>query len=81
MVTMDPFWLMVFFEQCQAADKVAGVLEKIAKDKKQAEEKKTAHLPVVCSHDSSYQQHHCKKRDYHQSNQRNCNDQWPNYHH
>jgi hypothetical protein len=35
MVTTDPLWLIAFFEQCQAADKAAVVLEKIAKDKKQ----------------------------------------------
>jgi hypothetical protein len=54
MMTMDLLWLIAFFKQCQAANKAAGVLEKIAKDKKQLKEKKTAHLPVVCSRESSY---------------------------
>jgi hypothetical protein len=38
-VPTDPLKLIAFFEQCQAADKAAGVLEKIAKDKKQPKEK------------------------------------------
>ena len=32
--------MIAFFEQCQATDKAAGVLEKIAKDKKQPNEKR-----------------------------------------
>jgi hypothetical protein len=67
MVTADPLWLIAFFEQCQAANKAAGILEKIAKDKKQLKEKKTAHLPIARSRESSYRQHCCHKRDYHQS--------------
>ncbi len=34
MVTMDPLWLIAFFEQCLAANKAASILEKIPKDKK-----------------------------------------------
>jgi hypothetical protein len=30
-------------------DKAAGTLKKIAKDKKQPKEKKTAHLPAACT--------------------------------
>jgi hypothetical protein len=60
--------MIAFFEQCQAINKVAGILEKIAKDKKQPKEKKTAQLPVTCSHESSYWQHpSCKYPAYHQS--------------
>jgi hypothetical protein len=61
MVPMDPLKLIAFFEQCQAANKAAGVLEKITKDKKQPKEQKMAHLPVMRSHKSSYQQHCCHK--------------------
>jgi hypothetical protein len=40
--------LIAFFKQSQAAYKVAGILEKITKDKKQPKEKKTAHfLPRI----------------------------------
>jgi hypothetical protein len=60
MVPMNPLKLITFFEQCQVANEAAGVLEK-AKDKKQPKEKKTAHLPVLRSHESSYQQHHPHK--------------------
>jgi hypothetical protein len=57
--------MIAFFEQCQATDKAAGILEKIAKEK-QTKERKTAWLPVACSHESSYHQHcSCKYRDYH----------------
>ncbi len=52
-VPMDPLKLIAFFKQCQAAKKVAGVLEKIAKDKKQPKEKKMAHHPAMCSRESS----------------------------
>jgi hypothetical protein len=52
---MDLLKLIAFFEQCQAADKVAGVLEKIAKDKMQLKKKKPAHLLAACSRESSYQ--------------------------
>jgi hypothetical protein len=69
-VLTDSLWLIAFFEQCQAANKVVGILEEI-KEKKQRKEKKTAHLPVVHSLDSSYWQHCHENPDYHQSNQ--CN--------
>jgi hypothetical protein len=55
MVPTNPVKLITFFEQCQAADKVASVLEKITKDKKEPKEKKTAHLPTAHSCKSSYQ--------------------------
>jgi hypothetical protein len=58
--------MIAFFKQCQATDKVAGVLEKIAKDKMQLKEKSTAHVPTAHSRESSYKQHRCYKyRDYH----------------
>jgi hypothetical protein len=38
-----------FFEQCQATNKVAGILKKIARDKKQPKEKSTAHVPTARS--------------------------------
>jgi hypothetical protein len=58
--------MIAFFEQCQATGKAAGVLDKIAKDKKQPKEKKTAHLPTMRSRELSYHQH-CSHnyRDYH----------------
>jgi hypothetical protein len=56
MVPTDPLKMIVFFKQCQATNKAAGVLEKIAKDK-QPKEKKTAPLPVARSRESSYHQH------------------------
>ncbi len=61
MVPTDPLKLIAFFEQCQATKETTGVLEKIAKDKKQPKEKKTAHLPAARSHESSYKQHPCHK--------------------
>jgi hypothetical protein len=65
-VPTDPLKLIAFFEQCQATDKAAGILEKIVKDKMQPKEKKTAHLPAMHSRESSYRQHGCHKyRDYH----------------
>jgi hypothetical protein len=82
MVPSNPLRMIAFFEQCQATDKAAGILDYIAKDKKQPREKKTAHVPTVHSHESSYHQH-CSHnyRNYHQSNQRNCNNHKPDYHH
>jgi hypothetical protein len=66
--------MIAFFEQCQATDKVAGILEKIAKDK-QPKERKTTQFPVTRSHELSYHQHcSCKYCDYHQSDQCNRND-------
>jgi hypothetical protein len=61
MVPTDPLRLIAFFEQCQVADKAAGVLEKIAKDKKQPQDKKTAHLPAARSHELSSQKYCCHK--------------------
>ncbi len=82
MVPADPIKLIAFFEQCQATDKVAGVLEKIAKDKKQLKEKKMAHRSAARSRESSYRQHRCHKYcDYHWSNRRNHDDCQPNHRH
>jgi hypothetical protein len=53
----DPLRMIAFFKQCQATNKLAGVLDKIAKDKKQSKEKKTAQLLVARSRESSYRQH------------------------
>ncbi len=57
MVPSNLLRMNAFFEQCQATNKAAGILDKIAKDKKQPKEKKTAHLPVARSHELSYRQH------------------------
>jgi hypothetical protein len=74
--------MIAFFEQYQATNKVAGVLKKIAKDKKQLKEKKTAHLLAARSHESSYCQHCSHKYwDYHQNNQRNRNNRQSDYLH
>jgi hypothetical protein len=67
-VPADPLRMIVFFEQCQVTNKAAGILKKIAKDKKQPKEKNTAHVPTAHSHESSYKQ--CRRHkylDYHQS--------------
>jgi hypothetical protein len=81
MVPTDPLKMIAFFERCQATNKAAGVLEKIAKDK-QPKERKTAQLPVAHSRESSYCQHPSRKCcDYHQSDQRDCNDRQSDYHH
>ncbi len=81
-VPADPLRMIAFFEWCQATDKAAGILEKIAKDKKQQKEKSTAHVPSACSRESSYKQHHCHKyRDYHQSNRRDRDDCQPDHCH
>jgi hypothetical protein len=61
---MDPLWLIAFFKQCQTANKVVSVLDKL-REKKQPKKKKTAHLPVACSSDSNYQRHCHKNRNYH----------------
>jgi hypothetical protein len=45
MVPTEPLKMIAFFEQCQATNKAAGILKKIAKDK-QSKERKTAQLPV-----------------------------------
>jgi hypothetical protein len=44
-VPTDPLKLIPFFKQCQATNKAAGILKKIAKDKNQPEEKKQLILP------------------------------------
>jgi hypothetical protein len=80
-VSTDPLKMIAFFEQCQATNKVAGVLEKIAKDK-QPKERNMAQLPVARSHESSYHQHcRCKYRNYRQSDQRSRDDRQSNYRH
>ncbi len=67
--------MIAFFEQCQATNKAAGILEKIAKDK-QPKERKTAQLPAARSHELSYRQHCSPKYpDYHQSDRCDCDDQ------
>jgi hypothetical protein len=82
MVPANPLRMIAFFEQCQATDKAAGVLEKIAKDKKQPKEKNTAHVLTARSHESSYKQHRRHKyRDYYQSNQHDHDNRRPHYHH
>jgi hypothetical protein len=74
MVPTDPLKMIAFFEQCQATDKAAGILKKIAKDK-QPKERKTAQLPVARSRESSYHQHCSHKYcNYHRSNQHDRND-------
>jgi hypothetical protein len=81
-VPADPLRMSVFFEQCQATNKVAGVLKKIAKDKKQPKEKNTAHVPTAHSHELSYKQHRCHKyRNYHQSDGCDRNNHQPDYRH
>ncbi len=80
-VPTDPLKMIAFFEQCQATNKAAGVLEKIAKDK-QPKERKTAQLPVTRNRELSYHQDcSCNYWDYHQSNQFNRNDQLSDYRH
>jgi hypothetical protein len=65
-VPADPLRMVAFFEQCQAIDKAAGVLDKIAKDMKEPKEKKMAHLPTARSRESSYRQHcSCNYCDHH----------------
>jgi hypothetical protein len=82
MVPANLLRMIAFFEQCQATNKAAGVLEKIAEDKKQPKEKSTAHVPTAHSCESSYKQHRCHKYcDYHQSDRRDCNDRQPDYRH
>jgi hypothetical protein len=75
MVPSNPLRMIAFFKQCQATDKAAGILDKIANDKKQLKEKKTAHLPVARSRELSYRQH-CSRnyRVYHQSNRHDHDD-------
>jgi hypothetical protein len=81
-VPADPLRMIVFFEQCQATNRAAGILDKIAKDKKKPKEKKTAHLPTAHSRESSYHQHGSRNyRDYHRSDQRDCNNHQSDYRH
>jgi hypothetical protein len=81
-MSFDPLRMIAFFEQCQATNKAAGILDKIAKDKKQPKEKKMVHVPTARSRESSYRQHcSCNYRDYHQSNQCNHDDHQPDYCH
>jgi hypothetical protein len=58
MVPANLLRMIAFFEQFQAINKAAGILDKIAKDKKQPKEKKMAHLPTARCRESSYRQHH-----------------------
>jgi hypothetical protein len=82
MVPANLLRMIAFFEQCQASNKAAGILEKIAKDKKQLKEMSTAHVPTAHSHGSSYKQHRCHKYcDYPQSSRRDRNDLQPDYCH
>ena len=60
MVPSNLLRMIAFFEQCQATNKVAGILEKIAKDK-QPKERKTTQLPFARSCESSYRQH-CNRK-------------------
>jgi hypothetical protein len=72
-VTTDPLKTIAFFEQCQATDKAAGILEKIAKGK-QPKERIMAQPPVAHSCELSDHQHcSCEYCNYHQSNRRNRN--------
>jgi hypothetical protein len=58
--------MIAFFEQCQATNKAADILDKITKDKKQPKEKKTTHVPTARSRESSFRQHYsCNYHDYH----------------
>ncbi len=66
MVPANLLRMIAFFKQCQATNKAADILKKIAKDKKQPKEKSTAHVPTARSHESSYKQHRCHRYcDYH----------------
>jgi hypothetical protein len=82
MVPANLLRMIAFFEQCQATNKVTGVLEMIAKDKKQPKEKSTAHVPTARSHESSYKQHRRHKYcDYHRSNWHDWDNFRPDYRH
>jgi hypothetical protein len=81
-VPSNPLIMIAIFEHCQATDKAAGVLKKIAKDKEQPKEKSTAHVPTARSHELSYKQHRRHKyHDYHRRDQCDCDDCRPDYHH
>jgi hypothetical protein len=60
-VPANPLRMIALFEQCQATNKAAGILKKIARDKKQPKEKSMAHVPTARSRKSSYKQHHRHK--------------------
>jgi hypothetical protein len=45
-VPTDLLKLIAFFEQCQASNKAAGILEKIPKDKKQPKERRWLIFPL-----------------------------------
>ncbi len=47
MVPVNLLRVIAFFEQCQATDKAAGILKKIAKDKKQPKEKSRIRLKFL----------------------------------
>jgi hypothetical protein len=48
MVPTDPPWIVAFFEQCQTADKVVGVLDKLKEKKRQRKRKQLISLlPAV----------------------------------
>ncbi len=81
-VPADPLRMISFFEQCQATNKAAGILKKIAKDKKQPKEKKMAHVPTTHRRELTYRQH-CSRNycNYHQSNRCNRDDCQPDYCH
>ncbi len=82
MVPANPLRMIAFFEQCQATNKAAGVLKKIAKDKKQPKGKSTAHVPTARCRKSSYKQHHFHKYcNYYRSNWRERNNCQPDYCH
>jgi hypothetical protein len=80
MVPMDPLWLVALFEQCQAANKAASVLDQL-KEKKQPKEKKKAHLPVACSRDSNHRYHCHKNCNHHHSDQCDQNECRHHSHH
>jgi hypothetical protein len=82
MVPANPLRIIAFFEQCQATAKAAGILKKIARDKKQPKEKSTAHVLTARSCELSYKQHRCHKYcNYHQSNRHDCKNSRPDYRH
>jgi hypothetical protein len=82
MVPANLLRMIAFFKQCQATNKAAGILDKIAKDKKEPKEKKTAHLPTARSRELSYRQHRSRNYcDRHQSNQHDRDDCRPDYCH
>jgi hypothetical protein len=43
-VPTDPPWIVAFFEQCQTADKVVGVLDKLKEKKRQRKRKRLISL-------------------------------------